>query len=101
MKNCNYCQKEYEHANEKFNLYNFIFSAIFALIAMGVGLYLPAQKGSLNEWVGTGFMLGGLLTLFVGTFMVFGELHRYIKPIVIFAELVIVLWLAYKKLDNK
>lgn len=98
---CEFCQRDLDKANEKYNFVSFIISAIFALIAVGVGLYLPAQKGSLNEWVGTGFMLGGLITLFAGTIMVYGELHRFVKPVVIFAELVIVLWLSYKKLGNK
>jgi hypothetical protein len=98
---CEFCQRDFDKANEKHNLVSFLISAVFALIAVGVGLYLPARKGSLNEWVGTGFMLGGLITLFAGTVMVYGELHRYVKPVVIFAELVIVLWLAYKKLGNK
>jgi predicted nucleic acid-binding Zn ribbon protein len=98
---CEFCQRDFDKENEKHNFVSFIISAIFALIAIGVGLHLPAKKGSLNEWVGTGFMLGGLITLFAGTIMVYGELHRYVKPIVIFAELVIVLWLAYRKLGNK
>lgn len=98
---CEFCQRDLQKENEKHNFISFILSSIFALIAIGVGLYLPAQKGSLNEWVGTGFLLGGLITLFAGTFMVYGELHRFVKPIVIFLELAIVLWLSYKKLGNK
>ncbi len=98
---CQYCQRDLNKANEQHNFVSFIISAIFALIAIGVSLHLPAQKGSLNEWVGSGFMLGGLITLFAGTIMVYGELHRIVKPIVIFIELAVVLWLAYRKLGNK
>ena len=98
---CEFCQRDLDKANERYNFVSFIISAIFALIAIAVGLYLPALKRSLNEWVGTGFMLGGLITLFAGTIMVYGELHRFVKPVVIFLELAVVLWLAYKKLGNK
>jgi hypothetical protein len=100
---CDYCQRDLNNANEKHYFVLFIISSIFALIALLLGMYLPTGKGKteLNEWVGTGFMLGGLITLFTGTAMVYGELHRIVKPIVILAELLIVLYIAYRKLGNK
>ena len=100
---CDYCQRDLNSANEKHYFVQFIISSVFALIAILVGMYLPVGKGKseLNEWVGTGFMLGGLITLFTGTLMVYGELHRFVKPVVILAELLIVLYLAYRKLGNK
>ena len=98
---CDFCQRDLNAANEKHAFIEFIISSIFALIALLIGLYLPTRKSDLNEWVGTGFMLGGLITLFAGTAMVYGELHRVIKPIIILAELLIVLYLAYRKFGNK
>jgi len=98
---CDFCQRDLDAANEKHYFIEFIISAVFALIAILVGLYLPSKNGDLNEWVGTGFMLGGLITLFTGTAMVYGELHRVVKPVVILAELIIVLYLTYRKLGDK
>ena len=98
-KGCNFCQRDFDNANQKYNFMYFIFSSILAVIAIGVGLMLPTDK-SLNEWVATGFMLGGLITLFFGTFRYYEYLGRYIKPIVIFAELVIVIFLSYRKLHD-
>ncbi|MBI2545729.1 hypothetical protein HYV81_00970 [Candidatus Woesearchaeota archaeon] len=96
---CNYCQRDFDAANEKYNLIYFIISSILALVAVGIGLVLPTDN-SLNEWIGTGFMLGGLITLFFGTFRSFEYLGRYVKPAVILAELIIVVYLSYKKLQD-
>lgn len=98
-KGCNFCQKNFDAENQKYNLYFFIFSSILALIAIGVGLLLPT-KNSLNEWIATGFLLGGLITLFFGTFRYYEYLGRFVKPAVILAELLIVIYLSYKKLKD-
>ena len=98
-KGCNFCQRDFDNANQKYNYVFFIISSILAIIAIGVGLYLPT-KNSLNEWVATGFMLDGLATLFFGTFRYYEYLGRYVKPIVILVELIIVVFLSYKKLQD-
>src|SRR3989338_6517491 len=98
-KGCNYCQREFDNANQKYNLYFFIFSSILAVVAIGIGLVLPTHN-SLNELIATGFILGGLITLFFGTFRYYQYLGRYVKPVVILAELLIVIFLSYKKLRD-
>ena len=98
-KGCNYCQRDFDNANQKYNLYFFIFSSILAVIAIGIGLVLPTHN-SLNEWIATGFILGGVITLFFGTFRYYQYLGRYVKPIVILVELLIVIFLSYKKLQD-
>lgn len=98
-KGCNFCQRDFDNANQKYNFNYFIFSSILAVIGIAVGLLLPIHY-SLNEWIATGFMLGGLVTLFFGTFRYYQYLGRYIKPIVIFLELAIVIYLSYKKLKD-
>ena len=98
-KGCNFCQRDFDNASQKYNFYFFIISSILALVAIAVGLLLPPSN-SLNEWIATGFMLGGLVTLFFGTFRYYQYLGRYVKPLVIFAELVIVIYLAYRKLKD-
>lgn len=98
-KGCNYCQRDFDAANQKYNLYFFIFSSILAVVAIGIGLALPT-KNSLNEWIATGFILGGLITLFFGTFRYYQYLGRYVKPAVILVELLLVIFLSYKKLQD-
>jgi len=98
-KGCNFCQRDFDAANQKYNLYFFILSSILAVVAIGIGLLLPTHN-SLNEWVATGFILGGLVTLFFGTFRYYQYLGRYVKPVVILVELLIVIFLSYKKLRD-
>ena len=98
-KGCNFCQRDFDNANQKYNYIYFIVSSILALVAIGIGLSLPT-KMSLNEWIATGFMLGGLVTLFFGTFMSYQHLGRYVRPFVILAELVVVVFLSYRKLKD-
>ena len=71
------------------------------LIALIAGLYLPKKKNPINEWVGSGFLLGGILTILVGTVRYFGDMGRYARPIIILVELVLVIYLAYRKLGDK
>ena len=98
-KGCNFCQKDFDNANQRYSFNYFIISSILALVAIAIGLLLPPTN-SLNEWIATGFMLGGLITLFFGTFRYYEYLGRYVKPIVILVELLIVIYLAYKKLKD-
>ncbi len=97
---CNTCNNDLQKANEKYNSIYFLISAIAGLIAIGLGVYLPSNKNPLHEWIGTGFMLGGLFILFFGTARTFGNLQRYLRPIIILIELLIIIWLSYKKLGN-
>jgi len=98
-KGCNFCQRDFDKSNQKYSFNYFIISSILALVAIAVGLLLP-ETNSLNQWVATGFMLGGLITLFFGTFRYYEYLGRYVKPFIILTELLIVIYLSYKKLHD-
>lgn len=97
---CNTCQNEFNMAQEKHSRYVFYISAFLALIAIFIGLYLPAKKNILNEWIGTGFMLGGTFALFFGTLTSFMFLDRYVRPVVILLELILIVFIAYRKIGN-
>lgn len=92
---CNYCNKQYENSQKKYSLVVFLISAILGLIAIILGLILPSTKNILHEWVGTGFMLGGVVTLFIGTARYYADMYRILRPIVILIELLIVIYLVY------
>lgn len=98
--NCDTCSYEYSQAQDKYNNVKFYISGILAIIAIFVGLYLPANKNSLNEWIGTGFMLGGVFALFFGTMTAYDSLSIIIRPIVILLELGLIIFISYKKIDN-
>ncbi|RME54270.1 hypothetical protein D6777_04325 [Candidatus Woesearchaeota archaeon] len=95
---CNYCQRDMNKAREKHNMVVFIISTIFGLAAIALALWLPIKPKSINEWIFTGFMLGGLVTLFIGTAKYYADMVRLLRPVVIFLEIVIVIYIAHKKL---
>lgn len=98
---CNTCNNGWMQANREYQYMIFLVCAGFALLAISLGLYLPVEKNKLHEWVATGFLLGGLITLFVGTVRGFEGLGRFVKPAVIALELALVIYIAYKKLGDK
>src|SRR4030042_5798879 len=77
---CDYCSRDLEQAQQERGMIVFIISAIMGLIAIAIGLMLPAHKNPINEWVGTGFLLGGLITLFTGTIMYYDDMTRILRP---------------------
>ena len=95
---CSLCMKGYRDGQATHGMYSFFLSALFALVAILIGLYLPTSN-PLNEWVGFGFILGGLLTLFFGTAVYYAHLARVWRPIIMLAELLLVLFVAYRKIN--
>ena len=55
------------------------------------------------EFLGSGFMFSGIILMFYGTVQNFEDLNKYFKSFVILMELLLVLFIAYKKIipDNK
>ena len=97
---CNTCQTELDVETKRHDVYVFYISAFLALVAIFIGLYLPAKENDLNEWIGTGFMLGGTFALFFGTVQSFNSLDRLVRPIIILLELILVIFVAYRKVGN-
>lgn len=62
-----------------------------------VGGMLLSRGSAINDWIGTGFILGGLIALFIATMQYWGDIHRWARPFVIALELILVLWLAYRR----
>jgi len=98
---CEMCNIAYDEEQQKYNLVVFIISAIAGLVAIVLGIYLPGDSKTLNAWIGTGFMLGGMISLFIGTARYYQDMARFIRPFVLLFELVIVIFVSYKKLNSK
>ena len=96
---CSFCNKDYNTAKEKYEWMYFLISSIMAIIAIVAGLLVP-NKG-VWEMVSSGFMLGGLIALFVGTGTYFGSMNRILKPFVMAIEIAIVIFVAWVKLSKK
>ena len=98
---CDPCSVRFELAQSRYNFIVFTVSAVAGLLALITGLFLPRKKNIINEWVGSGFLLGGLLTIFVGTARYFGDMGRAMRPVVILLELVLFLYLTYRWLGSR
>ncbi len=97
FKECDYCSKEYDNAQEKYSNNLFIILAPLGALAILWGVYYRP------EFLGSGFMFSGIILMFYGTVQNFEDLNKYFKSFVILMELLLVLFIAYKKIipDNK
>ena len=94
---CDYystCQKEYDTARDQYRLVAFIVSIIAGLAAISIGIMLALPS------VSSGLMLGGTFLTFYGVVIYWTNLSKILKTLILGAVLVILIWLAYKKLEN-
>jgi len=94
---CDYCQKDFTNTNERYNRNLFFITAPIGLLLIILGLYLPAHLDAMSG----GALLGGILTMVQITMRVFGDLGKWPRVILLGIELIIVVWIGYKKIDNK
>ena len=98
---CETCQNDYDLARSEYNFIVFLMACGFALLAIILGITTPGIKGEFAEIISPGFIVGGLITLFTGTGMYYGDMGKIIRPIVMFVELVVVLYLIYWAIKKK
>ena len=94
---CEYCSKNFNDANEIYTKNIFWISAIVGLIAIIAGLYLPKRIDA----IASGFIFGGIILLLQGTVRVFGNLGKWERVIVLGIELILLIWIGYKKVTEK
>ena len=92
---CDYyyeCQQAFNKVDEKHKLVVFVVSAIagIASIALGIILALPS--------VSSGLMIGGGFLMIYGTSQYWYNLTNWLRALLLGVILVILIWLAYKKL---
>ncbi len=103
---CSTCSAEYENVSKKFRLIEFITTSIIGLIAIISGMYIKT-KSDVIEWVFSGIIIGGIAAIFIGTVSYYNDLNRFVKPFVLLAEMVLIIWVAIrttrknKKKDKK
>lgn len=88
------CRAEYNEAQSEYNMIVFIVSLAAAAITILIGLYMPIRN-SADIMVTSGIILGGLFTLFIGTFRGWDSLSEIVRPIVLLGELIIVIIISY------
>lgn len=92
---CDLCSITYEKVRAEYNRNLFFILAPIALIFVVLGIFLTI------EYLGAGFMFGGLILLFYATLRYFSDMSKLLRAIVIFVELLIILYIGYKKIDQK
>ena len=92
---CNYCQKDYNAAQEKYNFNLLWITAPIGLILIILGLYLTAPT------ISAGLLFAGILTLAQVTIRIFGNLGKFSRVLILGIELAILIWIGYKKVEQK
>lgn len=94
---CDYCEKEYKQASERYNRNLFYITAPIGLILIILGLYLSIGIDA----IAGGILLGGILTMIQITTRIFGDLGKWPRVILLGLELIIVIWIGMKKIYKK
>ncbi len=94
FKECDYCSKEHNEAEEKYNRNLFFILAPIGLLLVILGLYFK------TDYMGAGLMFAGLIVLFYATIRAFPDLSKLWRALVILIELIIIMWIGYKKIEK-
>ena len=94
-KECDYCSKDYGDARDVYNRNVFFIFAILSLAIIIAGIYLK------TDYIGAGLMFGGLITLFYSTVRYISSMDKLLRALVILIDLLVIIWISYKKIDKK
>ncbi len=83
------------YENQKDRL-SFWIQVILGALTIIIGMLLP-QRISVNEWIGGGLIIGGIISLFIATAVYWSGINTLLRPLVIALELAIVIWISYKR----
>lgn len=95
FKKCNTCNIELEGAQKLVNEKAFYLGMFLSLIIIVVGMFWPV------EFIGTGFMFGGVVGLFYSTVRYFADMNKLFRVGVVLFEIVVIIGIAYLKLVEK
>ncbi|MBS3073732.1 hypothetical protein J4465_02975 [Candidatus Pacearchaeota archaeon] len=91
---CDLCSIEFQKVQSLYNRNLFFILAPIALIFIVLGIFLTI------EYLGAGFMFGGLILLFYATMRYFSDMSKLLRAIVILVELLIIIYIGYRKIDK-
>lgn len=97
---CNTCGALYEEAGKQHRFIGFVITSIIGIIAIIVGMYIKS-KNEVVEWVYAGILIGGIASIFLGTISYFQDMGRFVKPFVLLAEIVLIVWVAIRTSAKK
>ena len=92
---CETCGLEYNKSRERQQLFSFLIVSLIGLIGIFSGIYINS-KDEIKGWLLSGFIIGGLISIFAGTMAYFGSMNEVMRPIVIIGEIILVVWLTLR-----
>jgi hypothetical protein len=95
FKSCNYCSVQFNDAQQKYNRNIFFVLLPLGLIIVIIGIYFVV------DYLGAGLMFAGLIVMFYATFRYFSDMSKILRALVILAELLVIMWIGYKKIEHK
>lgn len=91
IKECNYCQKNFDEADDSYSKVVFIISLIVGLIALFVGYrYLSVEP------VGSALMASGVGSIFYGSIRNWQNLSDVLRFLLLLIALVFLIWIAMR-----
>ena len=97
---CDPCRGTFENAGKQHRLIGFIITTIMGVMAILVGLFITS-KNEVVEWVYSGILIGGMLSIMFGTISYFMDMGRFIKPIVLLVVIGLIILIAVKTIGGK
>ncbi len=92
---CDFCNKDYDAVRKIYTRNVFIIAGVIGVVAIFAGTLWKI------EFLASGLMFGGIILLFYATMRYFHDADKLLRVIIIFVELLLVLWIGYKKLYEK
>ena len=94
LESCDMCSKEFNGSQQVYNRNVFFILAPLGLLIVILGIYF------IVDYIGAGLIFGGLITMFYATVRYFSDLSKVIRALVVLVELVVIIWIAYKKIGD-
>jgi len=92
---CDFCNKDYSNSQQMYNRNIFFILMPIGLLIVILGIYLTI------DYIGAGLMFAGLITMFYATIRYFSDMSKVLRAVVVLVELLIILWIGYKKIGDK
>jgi len=94
-RSCNFCSRDFNVVNEKYNRNLFFIITPIAVVAILFGLFYGM------EVIGSGFMFAGILLLIYSTGRYFSDMSKVMRVVVVGIELLLLLWITKRRLGKK
>ncbi len=91
IKECNYCQKDYNDAMKGYNKIIFIIAVIFGIVALMLGYGILSV-----EPVGSALMASGIGAIMYGTVANWENLGNFGRFVLLLLALILLIWIAMK-----